>query len=475
MTDAISQVAGQLCTRPMSRLTIVATMAVFDVLVMSLGLWFAAFGAHSVSQFAPFSAGLQAALCAVFVAGFNILAGAYRPGVLARIKLSILKAAPGVLLLTYLANLIGLASVPVLDWVFLAVPVVLSVTLLLRLAAHAFVRWAMTFGALERRAIVAGGGEPAKQLISTLSAHPENDIRVVAIFDDRDDERSPQQVLGVPNLGGFDDVLQFVAVAEVDLVLVTLPLEAKDRINWLLATFKALPHDVHLVDFSRDLKFETSGEFGFVLAQESSFDIVRRWQKRVFDLVFGLLSLVICAPIMLIAALAIRLETPGPVFFSQVRHGFANRTIRVLKFRSMYHDLADDTGTDVVKRGGDPRVTRVGALLRKTSIDELPQLLCVLRGDLSLVGPRPHALEAQSSNKEAFASLVEDYASRHRLPPGITGWAQVNGFRGGIDKPEELRARVAHDLYYIENWSIWFDLRILLRTPLAVIYSKNAY
>jgi len=360
-------------------------------------------------------------------------------------------------------------------WVSWALLSVAPFVILFRVLVRTFVVWAKSFGALERRAVIAGGGEPAERVIRNLAECSGNDIRVVAIFDDRDDERTPQQSLGVPNIGRFNDVLRFVDSAEIDLVLITLPLEAEERINWILSTFKSLPHEIHLVEFADDYSFDRGGDLGFVLARGSSFDIVRRWKKRGFDLLFGSVALFCLAPLMALAALAIRLDTPGPVFFTQWRHGFANRAIPVLKFRSMYHDHQDHAGTNVVKRGGDPRVTRVGAFLRKTSIDELPQLLCVLKGDLSLVGPRPHALDARSSREEPFANLVEDYASRHRLPPGVTGWAQINGFRGGIDESEQLQKRVSYDLHYIENWSLWFDLRILLRTPLALLNTRNAY
>jgi lipopolysaccharide/colanic/teichoic acid biosynthesis glycosyltransferase len=157
-----------------------------------------------------------------------------------------------------------------------------------------------------------------------------------------------------------------------------------------------------------------------------------------------------------------------------LRHGFNNRPIRVWKFRTMYVDQCDPDARLVVTRG-DPRVTRVGRVLRRTSIDELPQLFNVLAGSLSLVGPRPHAVDARSSRQVAFDKMVEGYSARHRLPPGITGWAQINGWRGEVSDPDSLRARVACDLFYIENWSIWFDLRILLRTPLSLLDTRRAY
>jgi lipopolysaccharide/colanic/teichoic acid biosynthesis glycosyltransferase len=162
------------------------------------------------------------------------------------------------------------------------------------------------------------------------------------------------------------------------------------------------------------------------------------------------------------------------VFFRQTRSGFNEKPISVLKFRSMHAAKCDPGAQNIVGRA-DPRVTRVGAVLRRTSLDELPQLINVLRGDLSLVGPRPHAVDAVTGRKEAFADLVAGYAARHRLPPGITGWAQIHGWRGGIEDPAALQERIAHDLWYIENWSPWLDLRILAATPLALFDTSNAY
>ncbi|HEY1543411.1 MAG TPA: sugar transferase, partial [Xanthobacteraceae bacterium] len=155
------------------------------------------------------------------------------------------------------------------------------------------------------------------------------------------------------------------------------------------------------------------------------------------------------------------------------RLGFNNEVIEVFKFRSLYHDKADPMARTIVTKN-DPRVTRVGRFIRKTSIDELPQLLNVLRGELSLVGPRPHAVGANTANK-LWEEVVDGYFARHRVRPGITGWAQINGWRGEVNTPEKLQNRVEHDLYYIENWSLLFDAYILLRTPFALLRAENAY
>jgi exopolysaccharide biosynthesis polyprenyl glycosylphosphotransferase len=196
--------------------------------------------------------------------------------------------------------------------------------------------------------------------------------------------------------------------------------------------------------------------------------------KMLFDSFIGSLLLLLASPVMLLAAIAIKLDSRGPVFFKQKRYGFNNELIEVYKFRSMYVDKCDAAASLLVSKG-DARVTRVGAFLRKTSIDELPQLINVaLKGNLSLVGPRPHAVYAKAENR-LYDEAVDGYFARHRVKPGITGWAQVCGWRGETDTQEKIQRRVEHDLYYIENWSVLFDLRILARTPLAVFAAKNAY
>jgi len=195
--------------------------------------------------------------------------------------------------------------------------------------------------------------------------------------------------------------------------------------------------------------------------------------KVALDKIVASLMLVILAPIMAATALAIKIDSKGPVLFRQKRYGFNNELIEIYKFRSMYTDQADASAATLVTRG-DARVTRVGRFIRRTTLDELPQLFNVLRGELSLVGPRPHATQAKAG-ASLYEHVVDGYFARHRVKPGLTGWAQINGWRGETDTTEKIERRVEHDLYYIENWSLPFDLYILLRTPLALIKAENAY
>jgi Undecaprenyl-phosphate glucose phosphotransferase len=337
--------------------------------------------------------------------------------------------------------------------------------------------WARN-GTMERRAVIVGGGEPAKQLIRSLEQQPENDIRICGIFDDRDESRSPGLVAGYPKLGTIDELVEFARLARLDMLIISLPLTAEARILYLLKKLWVLPLDIRLAAHANKLHFRPRAysHVGSVPMLDIFDKPIRDWDsvaKRVFDVFFSLVAIALLWPVMVGTAIAIKLNSPGPAFFVQKRHGFNNETINVLKFRSMYTNMSDPTAKQAVTKG-DPRVTRVGRIIRKTSIDELPQLFNVLRGDLSLVGPRPHAVEAQTRDRR-FNDVVEGYFARHRVKPGVTGWAQINGWRGEIDNDEKIKFRTAFDLYYIENWSLFLDLKILFLTPIRLLNTENAY
>ncbi|HVY20037.1 MAG TPA: undecaprenyl-phosphate glucose phosphotransferase [Bauldia sp.] len=348
----------------------------------------------------------------------------------------------------------------------------------LRPSISAFARrWTET-GLLERRAIVVGGGQAAEELINALAAEPDNDIRICGIFDDRKDDRSPSVVAGYPKLGTVAELVDFGRIAHVDLLIVAMPLTAESRLLQMLKQLWVLPVDIRLSAHGNKLRFRPrSYSFIGTLPFLDVFDKpITDWNyllKRAFDLAVGTLALLLLSPLMLATAVAIRLESRGPVFFRQKRYGFNNEVIDVWKFRSMYHEFADPLARKVVTKN-DARVTRVGKFIRRTSIDELPQLFNVLRGDLSLVGPRPHAVNAHTSER-LFEQVVDGYFARHRVRPGVTGWAQINGWRGEIDTPEKIRRRVEFDLDYIENWSVLFDVKILALTPFRLFDKTGAY
>ena len=195
--------------------------------------------------------------------------------------------------------------------------------------------------------------------------------------------------------------------------------------------------------------------------------------KRTFDVVVASVALLVLSPLMIATAIAIKLDSPGSVFFKQKRQGFNNEDIEIFKFRSLYTDQGDKSGINVVTKN-DSRVTRVGRIIRKTSIDELPQLFNVILGTLALVGPRPHVANAQTNNK-LWNDVVDSYFARHKVKPGVTGWAQINGWRGEVDSEEKIHGRVDYDLYYIENWSLLFDMYILAITPFKLLNTENAY
>lgn len=345
------------------------------------------------------------------------------------------------------------------------------------LAAMAIKRWARD-GTMERRAVIVGGGGPAEQLIRALEQQPDNDIRICGIFDDRDDNRSPPIVAGYPKLGTISELVEFSRLARIDVLIITLPLTAEMRVLELLKKLWVLPVDIRLATHSNELRFRprTYSQIGSVQMLDIMDRPINNWDsvaKRCFDILFSVAGIVLFSPIMLMTAVAIKLTSKGPILFVQKRHGFNNEIINVYKFRSMYIDQSDPTARRAVTKN-DPRVTPVGRFIRRTSIDELPQFFNALKGDLSLVGPRPHAVMAQSEDR-FFTEVVDGYFARHRVKPGITGWAQINGWRGQVDNDEKIEQRIAYDLYYIENWSLLFDFKILFLTPLRLMNTENAY
>ncbi|MFZ3359695.1 MAG: undecaprenyl-phosphate glucose phosphotransferase [Xanthobacteraceae bacterium] len=339
-------------------------------------------------------------------------------------------------------------------------------------------RWTRQ-GRLDRRTVVVGAGGSGEVLIAALAAQRDSDVRVIGMFDDRGDDRSAPNYDGIPKLGTVDDLVEFARHTRVDLVIFSLPISAEGRILQMLKKLWVLPVDIRLAAHTNKLRFRprSYSYIGHVAVLDifdrpiADWDVVMKW---LFDKIIGSLVLICVAPIMLVIAAAIKLDSKGPVFFKQRRYGFNNKFVEIYKFRSMYVEATDADARKLVTRG-DPRVTRVGRFIRKTSLDELPQLFnVVFTGNLSLVGPRPHAIQAKAA-EHLYDEAVDGYFARHRVKPGITGWAQVNGWRGETDSREKILHRVEHDLFYIENWSILFDLYIVLRTPFALIRGEGAY
>ena len=342
-----------------------------------------------------------------------------------------------------------------------------------------FVALLVSAGRLQQRAVIVGGGAIGADLLRELAKNDEAEVQLLGVFDDRSDERSPDTVEGYPKLGNVDDLVDFARSTRVDLVIFALPITAEQRILQMLRKLWVLPIDIRLAAHANRLRFRprSYSYVGKVPVLDLFDKPIADWDiviKQAFDKVVGALALVALSPVLAATALAIKLNSPGPALFKQKRFGFNNELIEVYKFRSMHVDQLDPTAAKLVTRD-DPRVTRVGRFIRKTSIDELPQLInVVFKGDLSLVGPRPHAVHAKAADRQ-YDEVVDGYFARHRVKPGITGWAQVNGWRGETDTQEKIQQRVEHDLYYIENWSILLDLYILAITPISLLKSDNAF
>ena len=340
-------------------------------------------------------------------------------------------------------------------------------------------RWAR-HGRLDRRTIIVGADQNGEDLIYELVKQADSDLQILGVFDDRADKRSRATCAGSPKLGNVDDVIEFARRTRVDLVLFALPISAETRILEMLKKLWVLPVDIRLSAHTNKLRFRPRSysylgkvpTLDVFEAPITDWDLVLKW---VFDRVGGAIILLLASPVMALVALAVKLDSPGPVLFRQKRFGFNNERIDVFKFRSLYHDQADPLATKVVTKN-DSRVTRVGRFIRKSSLDELPQLFnVVFKGNLSLVGPRPHAVQGKLQT-QLFDEAVDGYFARHRVKPGITGWAQINGWRGEVDSSEKIQKRVEFDLHYIENWSVLFDLYILFKTPIALMTkNENAY
>jgi polysaccharide biosynthesis protein PslA len=331
-------------------------------------------------------------------------------------------------------------------------------------------------GAIEQR-IAFYGADPVsismiRRLIESLDL-PH--IRFVGVADDRP---KVEALDDLTLIGGFDELAELARRGQVDQVLITAQGIPPARLHDIVDGLSAVSVDVSLIpaeaiELAPDYRVHLLGSLPVLNLWQRPFRDINQFVKRGEDLVLGGIALAVLSPLMALAALVIRLTSPGPVLFVQPRIGFNNEIIDVLKFRTMYTDQAD-VGAKETTTKDDPRVTPVGRVLRKRGIDELPQLINVIRGDMSLVGPRPHALEMKVG-EHYYQDAVRGYAGRHRVRPGITGLAQVKGLRGEIRTVERAKRRVELDKQYIDRWSLWFDIAILLRTVRAVLFDRDAY
>lgn len=342
-----------------------------------------------------------------------------------------------------------------------------------RAAERAVLARARMNGANSRTAGIIGATRMGLRLTEQLK-DPTHGIRLRGTYDARTSDRVAKY-LGDSNLvGDIDQAVQDARNGLLDFVYITLPLRAESRISETIAQLADTTATVQVVtDFSVfDLlhsRWSSVGDIPTVSVFDTPFSGVAGWTKRVEDLVLGTLLLLLFTPVMLGIALVIKCTSRGPVLFRQTRYGLNGRPIRVCKFRTM--TVLEDGGTVTQAKRGDSRITKVGAFLRATSLDELPQFWNVVCGEMSIVGPRPHAV----AHNETYRSLIHGYMLRHKVKPGITGWAQVNGCRGETDTVSKMRERVKFDLEYIDNWKLSWDLKIIVQTAMTVVRDKNAY
>ncbi|MEO8558587.1 MAG: undecaprenyl-phosphate glucose phosphotransferase [Rhodospirillales bacterium] len=355
----------------------------------------------------------------------------------------------------------GLGCVGLL-WVRLALRIMLA-------------RWA-GLGRLTKTIAIVGANPIAVRLVENLRLMPSDEMELVGIYDDAGDMAGIQDV---PYRGTVETLLSDARQMRIDQVVVALPWSEEAEIIATLKRLWALPVDIRLapdlVGFRlAHCSFGTIGNVPVINVFDRPLADEKMLLKRLEDYAVASAMLLVLSPAMLIIAALVKLTSRGPVLFRQPRYGFNNQRINVYKFRTMYTDYVEALGVLSQATRKDPRVTAIGRFLRRTSLDELPQLFNVLNGTMSLVGPRPHADGTRAADV-LFEDAVAEYAARHRVKPGLTGWAQVNGWRGETDTLEKIQRRVEHDLFYIENWSLRLDIKILLLTLGEIVRRRNAW
>jgi putative colanic acid biosynthesis UDP-glucose lipid carrier transferase len=331
----------------------------------------------------------------------------------------------------------------------------------------------LTSGSDGRAAIVVGANEVGRRLASRIGKEPYLFMEVVGFFDAREPQR-----LGLNSdeklLGRLEDVRQYVIDRGVSTVYIALPIASQPRVMQILQQLQDTTASIYFVPdvFSFDLvqpRLDNIGGIPVVAVCETPFEGINGVIKRISDFILAGLMVMLSLPVMLVIAAGVKLSSPGPILFAQRRYGLDGKEFRVYKFRSM--TVCEDGERVAQARQDDPRTTRLGKLLRRSSLDELPQLFNVLLGSMSIIGPRPHAV----AHNETYRKLILGYMVRHKVRPGITGWAQVNGLRGETDTVDQMKTRVEYDLQYLRQWSLWLDLKILLRTVSLVVNGHKAY
>lgn len=379
-----------------------------------------------------------------------------------------------VLTLLLLGSLSGFANYfypPFIITWFVASPVILLFT-------HALFRWLVLrpegdVRSDAKKVVIIGANQPGRVLAQNMRAHPFLKLDFVGFFDDRTTDRLPE--LGDEKLlGSLKEVAEYVKTHSIQQIYISLPMTAQPRVVELLNELQDSTVSIYFVPdlFVFDLinaRFDNVAGMPVVAICESPFLGMNGVVKRVSDIVLSLCILALIWPILLVVAVAVKVTSKGPVFFKQKRYGEDGRSVLVYKFRSMTVMENGDKVTQATRN--DARLTPIGAFIRKTSLDELPQFINVLEGKMSIVGPRPHA----NAHNEQYRKLIRGYMMRHKVRPGITGWAQVNGFRGETDTLEKMQRRVEYDLDYLRSWTVWLDLKIIWKTATMMFRDRNAF
>jgi putative colanic acid biosynthesis UDP-glucose lipid carrier transferase len=376
------------------------------------------------------------------------------------------------LILVVLGNVSGLAyhyeERVVMTW-FFATPLIL-------LASHLAARKVgsdPSEASEVRSVLIVGANDVGIKFARTIERYPNLFMRVQGFFDDRTSDRHPAE-LAHPVLGKMADVAAYVRENNIKMIFVSQPVSAQPRIRKLLdelqdttASVYFLP-DIYVFDLMQ-ARFDNVGGMPVIAICETPFTGFNSLVKRASDIALATVIQLMLLPLMVAIALAVKLSSPGPVIFRQRRYGLYGEQIYVYKFRSM--TVTEDGSKVVQATKNDQRITKVGAFLRKSSLDELPQFINVLQGRMSIVGPRPHAV----AHNEQYRKLIKGYMLRHKAKPGITGWAQVNGLRGETETLDKMEARIRYDLDYLRNWSLWLDLWIIVKTVKVVLARENAH
>ena len=343
-----------------------------------------------------------------------------------------------------------------------------------RFTMRGFLSFIRANGLNTRRVVIVGAGELGQRAATTIKTESWTGLQVEGFFTDRQPEQLAAFIRSIPILGPLEKCAEYLRKHRVDQVWICLPLAQEQKMRELLASMDDVPVDLRFVPdiFGFQLLNHSITEIAglpVIDLSSSPMDGIHRIVKGIEDRILAALILLLISPALLAISIAVKMTSPGPVIFKQRRYGINGEEIKVYKFRSM---TVQDNGAVVQQaQKGDARITPLGAFLRRTSLDELPQFFNVLQGRMSIVGPRPHAV----AHNEEYKGLIGGYMKRHLVKPGITGWAQINGWRGETDTLDKMEKRVEFDLYYIENWSLWFDLKIIFLTVFKGFVHKNAY